>query len=189
MIVGSLAGSICAGGGFCAGSSEAVEHQRINAAAYTYSAALPAMLAMNASEVVGWFHGEGARAGAGPYAGKGGQADVLKDRIQAMRAQLDPRSDWVKCTSTPENPTLLLVLKPEVIESRNLSSQDQEALFQEVVDEVCQLLHLYQIYSSGTDCLDSARQTTSSSLASSKCPHRTARRPATSRPSGSHNPL
>ena len=53
MIIGSLAGPLCAGGGFCAGSQEIIEHQRYSAAAYTFSAALPGMLATMATEVVG----------------------------------------------------------------------------------------------------------------------------------------
>ncbi|KFY84221.1 hypothetical protein V500_09470 [Pseudogymnoascus sp. VKM F-4518 (FW-2643)] len=52
MIVGSLSGPLCAGGGFCAGSIDIVEHQRISAAAYTFSAALPAMMATTASEAL-----------------------------------------------------------------------------------------------------------------------------------------
>ena len=59
MIIGSLAGPLCAGGGFCAGSLEIIEHQRISAAAYTFSAALPGMLATMATEVVGMLSGTG----------------------------------------------------------------------------------------------------------------------------------
>ena len=53
-----------------------------------------------------------------------------------MKAQLDPRSDWVVCTSAPENPVMLLVLKPEVIKARRLSVDDQERLLMECADEV-----------------------------------------------------
>lgn len=124
MIIGSLSGPLCAGGGFCAGSEEVVEHQRISAAAYTFSAALPAILSTTASETVAILQE---------------QPEVLvqlRDNIKSMRAQLDPRSDWVRCTSVPENPMMLLVLKPEVVEKRQLSSEDQEFLIQEAVDEV-----------------------------------------------------
>lgn len=124
MIVGSLAGPLCAGGGFCAGTKDVVEHQRISAASYTFSAALPAMLAIAASETLNLLQSN---------------PDILtqcRDNIRAMRAQLDPRSDWVTCTSVPENPILLLVLKAEVVKSRSLSILDQERLLQECVDEV-----------------------------------------------------
>ncbi len=127
MIIGSLAGPLCAGGGFCAGSREIVEHQRISAAAYTFSAALPAMLATAASETIAMLQET---------------PDMLvglREGARAMRAQLDPRSDWVVCTSAVENPVLLLVLKKEVVAAKRLSVEDQEWLLQDVVDEVSAL--------------------------------------------------
>ena len=124
MIIGSLAGPLCAGGGFCAGSDEIVEHQRISAAAYTFSAALPAMLATTASEVISILQ-------TNPEL-----LTNLRESIKAMWAQLDPRSDWARCTSSPENPIMLLALKPELILSRKLSTADQEQLLQDIVDEV-----------------------------------------------------
>lgn len=124
MIIGSLAGPLCAGGGFCAGSEEICEHQRISAAAYTFSAALPAMLATTASEALLMLQTN---------------PDILlqaRENTKTMWAQLDPRSDWVHCTSSTENPILLLVLKPEVIASKKLSKADQDQLLQDIVDEV-----------------------------------------------------
>ncbi|MCJ1461901.1 serine palmitoyltransferase component [Pseudocyphellaria aurata] len=123
MIIGSLAGPLCAGGGFCAGSDEIVEHQRISAAAYTFSAALPAMLATTASEALLMLQTNSEL------------LSQLRDNIRAMWAQLDPRSDWVHCTSSIDNPVMLLVLKSEVIASKKLSRADQEQLLQDVVDE------------------------------------------------------
>ncbi|KAI9868462.1 MAG: serine palmitoyltransferase component [Trichoglossum hirsutum] len=122
-LVGSLAGPLCAGGGFCAGSDEIVEHQRISASAYTYSAALPAMLATTASESLGLLQSN---------------PDVLiqlRENIKAMRVQLDPRSDWVVCASAVENPIMLLVLKPEIVASRGLSAEEHDRLMQDIVDE------------------------------------------------------
>lgn len=124
MIIGSLAGPLCSGGGFCAGSMDIVEHQRISAAAYTFSAALPAMLATTASETLNMLQ-------TNPEF-----LATCRENIKAMRAQLDPRSDWVICTSAPENPVMLLVLKPEVVNSRRLSIEEQERVLQECVDEV-----------------------------------------------------
>lgn len=124
MIVGSLAGPLCAGGGFCAGGRDAVMHQRITAASYTFSAALPAMLAVTASETLNVIQSN---------------PEILsacRENIKAMRAQLDPRSDWVSCTSSPENPIMLLVLKPEVVSSKQLAYEDQERILQDCVDEV-----------------------------------------------------
>ncbi|KAL2024987.1 hypothetical protein VTK56DRAFT_3686 [Thermocarpiscus australiensis] len=123
MIVGSLAGPLCAGGGFCAGSKDVVTHQRITSTSFTFSAALPAMLAMTASESLNLLQSN-------PE-----MLQQCRENIRLMRAQLDPRSDWVVCTSAPENPILILVLKPEVIKARRLSVEDQERLLQECVDE------------------------------------------------------
>ncbi|RCI07545.1 hypothetical protein L249_1662 [Ophiocordyceps polyrhachis-furcata BCC 54312] len=123
MIIGSLSGPLCAGGGFCAGPKDVVEHQRITSSAYTYSAALPAMLAMTASETVHLLQSN---------------PDILsqcRENIKTMKAQLDPRSDWVACTSAPENPVILLVLKPDVIRTRRLSVDDQERILMECADE------------------------------------------------------
>lgn len=123
MIIGSLAGPLCAGGGFCAGPKDVVEHQRVSSASFTFSAALPAMLAVTASETLNMLQSN---------------PDVIslcRENIKVMRAQLDPRSDWVTCTSAPENPILLLVLKPTVIHARALTIEDQEKLLQECTDE------------------------------------------------------
>lgn len=133
MIVGSLAGPLIAGGGFCAGSEEIVHHQRISAAAYTFSAALPAMLATTASETLAILQ-------TSPEL-----VSQLRDNIKTMRAQLDPRSDWVYCTSAPENPMMLLVLKPEVVSSKRLSFEDQQFVLQDVVDEVFSFFFLLSL--------------------------------------------
>lgn len=124
MIVGSLAGPLVAGGGFCAGSDEIVHHQRISAAAYTFSAALPAMLSTTASATINLLQNS-------PET-----VSQLRDHTKAMRAQLVPRSDWVYCTSAPENPMMILPIKPEVAASKRLSLEDQQFLLQDVVDEV-----------------------------------------------------
>jgi len=129
MIVGSLSGPLCAAGGFCAGNEEVVEHQRISSASYTYSAALPALLSTTASETISLLQE---------------QPDILtnlRERIEAMRAQLDPRSDWVKVTSSVDNPMMLLVLKDEVIAAKNFSIDDQNQILRDVVDEVSPLEH------------------------------------------------
>ena len=124
MITGSLSGPLCGAGGFCAGTEEVVGHQRISSASHTYSAALPALLATTSSETIALLQE------------KPDILNSLRENIKAMRAQLDPRSDWVKCTSSLENPIMLLILKPEVVSSKNLSLQDQDLLFQDVIDEV-----------------------------------------------------
>lgn len=124
LLVGGLAGALASGGGFCAGSQEVVEHQRLSAASYTFSAALPALLATTASETVTLLQEQ-------PEIIQG-----LRENIRTMRAQLDPRSDWVRCTSSAEAPVMLLVLKGEHVQARNYSVLEQEMLLQDCVDEV-----------------------------------------------------
>ena len=123
MIIGSLAGPLCAGGGFCAASEEITEHQRISASAFTFSAALPAMLATTASETITLLQTDP------------GVIQACREAARTMWAMLDPRSEWVRCTSHPENPMLMLVLKQGVVESRGWGEREQEALLQDVVDE------------------------------------------------------
>jgi serine palmitoyltransferase len=128
MIIGSLSGPLCAAGGFCASTAEVVEHQRISSLSYTYSAALPALLSTTASETIALLQEQ-------PEI-----LTALRENIKAMRAQLDPRSDWVKCTSAVDNPIMLLVLKPEVVTQKGLSVDDQNQILLDVVDEVGYLL-------------------------------------------------
>ena len=61
---------------------------------------------------------------------------VLRENVKAMREQLDPRSNWVRCSSAPENPILLLIIKDEHVKARSLTYGDQEVIMQEVVDDV-----------------------------------------------------
>ena len=124
MIVGSLAGALVAGGGFCAGAEEIVNHQRIFGAAYAFSAALPAFLSTAASTAISLL--------------KSSPESVNKLRVltRALRAQLDSRSEWVYCTSAPESPIIILALKPQFVVLKKLSYYDQQFLLQDIVDEV-----------------------------------------------------
>ena len=124
MIIGGLAGCLASGGGFCAGTEEIVEHQRLSAAAYTYSAALPALLATTASETVTLLQEQPAH------------IQGLRESVRTMWTMLDPRSEWVRCMSAVENPVMVLVLKEQVVLDRGLSIRDQEAVLQDCVDEV-----------------------------------------------------
>lgn len=53
IISGSFANALAGAGGFCAGSTEVVDHQRLSGAAYCFSAALPAVLAIASTEGIG----------------------------------------------------------------------------------------------------------------------------------------
>lgn len=142
MIIGSLAGPLCGGGGFCAGDGDIVEHQRISSAAYTFSAALPAMLATTASETIRLLQED-------PKETIG----TLRENIKALRGQLDPRSDWVRCTSDECNGVQLLVFKDDVVRSREWSTADQESMMHDIIDEVRELSDAFN------ECL-SCRQST-----------------------------
>ena len=50
MLLGSVANGLNSSGGFCAGSRHVVDHQRINGTSFVFSAAVPALLAVSASE-------------------------------------------------------------------------------------------------------------------------------------------
>lgn len=60
----------------------------------------------------------------------------LRENIKIMWSQLDPRSDWMVCTSTIENPIMIMVIKQDVLQSRRLSHDEQNQLLQDIVDEV-----------------------------------------------------
>lgn len=165
MIIGSLAGPLCAGGGFCAGSLEIVEHQRISAAAYTFSAALPGMLATMATEVIGIISGDGdgnedEAMDRASNEEASGLVRELRSRIGVMRRGLSevvemamPSPDDVGvdgesqklmcCTSASENPVLIITLQPELVRTRGWSVDDEERVLQDIVDEVCIDIALY----------------------------------------------
>ncbi|KAJ8489032.1 hypothetical protein ONZ45_g13728 [Pleurotus djamor] len=52
MIVASAAIGLGAGGGFCAGNQAVIDHQRSNGMAFVFSASLPALLAVSATEAI-----------------------------------------------------------------------------------------------------------------------------------------
>ena len=127
MMIGGLAGALAAGGGFCAATHEIVEHQRLSAAAYTFSAALPALLAVTASATVALLQSN-------PQ-----HIRSLRENTHALRAALlrpgGACPDLLRCTSHPDNPIQLLVLPDPIVAARRLSRADQDALLQDVLDE------------------------------------------------------
>lgn len=118
MLVGSLSHALCAGGGFCAGSSEIIEHQRISGSAYVFSAALPAMLAVTASETIKLLEGS-------PDV-----LNTLRENARAFRAVMD-RSEYVRCTSDMENPVCIFVFRREIA----AGMAEGERVMMEIVDE------------------------------------------------------
>ncbi|KAI8096600.1 pyridoxal phosphate-dependent transferase [Halteromyces radiatus] len=132
MIVGSMASALCSSGGFCAGSVEIVDHQRLSGSAYCFSASLPAMLTISASEAINIISQQP------------NLLRELRERVQAFRHTLAHKSlDALIDVDTSSGPDAAVVpffhirIKPSFLASRNanLSREDEERLLQEVVDE------------------------------------------------------
>jgi serine palmitoyltransferase len=95
MLVGNVAYSLSAGGGFCAGSNIVVDHQRINGAAFVYSASMPGLLATAASEGISILRSTPSL------------LSTLQENARAMRAVLD-KSEHVTVPSHAASPLLHL---------------------------------------------------------------------------------
>lgn len=154
ILTGSMCGPLSAAGGFCAGTRDVVEHQRITSAAYTYSCALPAMLAATAVETIGILQ-------TNPEI-----LTMCRENIVAMRAQL-AKCEWVDATSSSQNPVQLFPLKKKAVDAQSLSIAEQDQLVQAMIDEVFLLAFMFQ--RAQLTCL-SFQRTTSLSPVSRVCP-------------------
>jgi serine palmitoyltransferase len=131
MIIGSMA-ALCSSGGFCAGSVEIVDHQRLSGSAYCFSASLPAMLTIAASEAINMISQQ-------PH-----MLRDLRERVQAFRhtlahKTLDGLIDMESSSSSPDAaivPFFHIRLKPAYLTARAMTTrEEEERLLQEVVDE------------------------------------------------------
>ncbi|KAG2212583.1 hypothetical protein INT47_000559 [Mucor saturninus] len=127
MIVGSMANALCASGGFCAGSEEIVDHQRLSGLAYCFSASIPAMLAVAASEAIAVIkqHPE--------------QLAELSQRATSFRQILSHKTlaPYIQLFSGDlQNPAPFFHIRihPEFLQT-DTTRQEQEYLLQDVVDE------------------------------------------------------
>lgn len=127
MIVGSMANALCSSGGFCAGSEEIVDHQRLSGLAYCFSASIPAMLAVAASEAIHIIknHPE--------------QLTELFERATSFRQTLHHKTleSYIELFSGDlDNPAPFfhIRIKPSFLQDE-MSRQDEEYLLQDVVDE------------------------------------------------------
>ncbi|EAU83793.1 serine C-palmitoyltransferase [Coprinopsis cinerea okayama7 len=98
MLLGSAAIGLCAAGGFCAGSQIVVDHQRINGPSFVFSAAMPALLAVSASEGINIFRSTPSI------------FETLQENIRAARAILD-KLDCIHIPSHPASPIIHITLK------------------------------------------------------------------------------
>lgn len=114
-----MANSLGAGGGFCVGSKEVVDHQRLSSSAYVFSASLPAILAVSAITSLSLLD-EAPSKFIGP----------LRENTQAMRAILST-IPGVVCLGAEVSPVIHLRLK-----DRLAKRDDEEFFLQDVVEEV-----------------------------------------------------
>lgn len=96
-------------GGFCAGSVEVVAHQRINSPTYVFSAALPPLLAVSASEALSLL--------STPLTSTDPSHPLttLPTNIRALRQILD-QIPTIEIPSAEMSPLIHLTIKPSVLE-------------------------------------------------------------------------
>ncbi|KAI1316142.1 serine palmitoyltransferase component [Mortierella claussenii] len=127
MIVGSMANTLSAAGGFCAGSKEVVEHQRLSGQAFVFSASIPAMLAVCATEAI-------------KILGTPQGAKLLKDlhdHSATFRNIILGAPQWIELSSAAGSPILHLRFPQAALTTAGVHTRDDEKLLlQEVVDEV-----------------------------------------------------
>ncbi|KAF8893082.1 serine palmitoyltransferase [Infundibulicybe gibba] len=93
MLVGSVAIGLCSAGGFCAGSRTVIDHQRINGPSFVFSASMPALLSVSASEGINILRSNPSI------------LTALQENTRATRAVLD-RLD---CISIPSHPASAII--------------------------------------------------------------------------------
>ncbi|KJA21307.1 hypothetical protein HYPSUDRAFT_203077 [Hypholoma sublateritium FD-334 SS-4] len=98
MLLGSCATGLASAGGFCAGSRTVVDHQRINGPSFVFSASMPALLAVSASEGINILRSTPSI------------FETLQDNIRAARAILD-RIDCITVPSHSASPIIHIFVR------------------------------------------------------------------------------
>ncbi|KAF7762079.1 hypothetical protein Agabi119p4_8672 [Agaricus bisporus var. burnettii] len=98
MLVGSVANGLNSCGGFCAGSQIVVNHQRINGLSFVFSASMPALLSVAASEGINILRNTPSILA------------TLHENIQVTHAILD-RVDCISIPSHPASPIIHIYIK------------------------------------------------------------------------------
>ncbi|KAI0827472.1 serine palmitoyltransferase [Trametes gibbosa] len=93
MLVGSIATGLSSCGGFCAGSNVVVNHQRINGTAFVFSASMPALMTVAASEGINILRNTPSI------------LSTLHENVRAVRAILDR----VDCITIPSHPASAVI--------------------------------------------------------------------------------
>ncbi|KAF9434538.1 serine palmitoyltransferase component [Entomortierella beljakovae] len=127
MIVGSMANTLASSGGFCAGAKEVIDHQRLSGQAFVFSASIPAMVTVCASEaikILGTSQGE----------------KLLKDlqeNSNTFATIIQTAPQWIEMTSSNTSPVQHLRFPRSALSTAKvLTRDDEKLLLQEVVDEV-----------------------------------------------------
>ncbi|CAA7263324.1 unnamed protein product [Cyclocybe aegerita] len=93
ILLGSCAVGLASCGGFCAGSRVVIDHQRINGPSFVFSASMPALLAVSASEGINILRSTPSI------------FETLQENIRTARAVLD-KLDCITIPSHPASPVI-----------------------------------------------------------------------------------
>lgn len=103
MLLGSCAIGLNSCGGFCAGSKIVVEHQRINGSSFVFSAAMPGLLAVSASEGINIIRNTPSI------------FENLQANVDVAHAILD-KLDCITIPSHPASPVIHIYVRPTPVE-------------------------------------------------------------------------
>ncbi|GAA5983506.1 hypothetical protein JCM10908_000312 [Rhodotorula pacifica] len=113
VLTGSMATGLASAGGFCAGSMNVVTHQRINSPASVFSASLPPLLAVSASEAISLL--------SAPAGSPSHPLTNLPTNVSALRAILDPIKT-LEIPSAEMSPLIHLYIAQSVLDARARSA-------------------------------------------------------------------
>ena len=131
MLLGSVANGLNSAGGFCAGSRHVVDHQRINGTSFVFSAALPALLAVSASEGINILRNTPSI------------LSTLQENIRAIRTILE-RVDCITIPSHAASPIIHIYVRTQAPTLAAAAAKStppsfdiavEERLLQDIVDE------------------------------------------------------
>ncbi|KAK4056697.1 serine palmitoyltransferase component [Microbotryomycetes sp. JL221] len=129
IITGSMANAFGSAGGFCAGSVHVVAHQRINSPGFVFSAALPPLLAVSATEAISLL--------STPLTSTDPAHPLtqLPDNIRTVRTILNGVQS-IEIPSAEQSPLIHIRIKrfSTGATTSELSRSEQEQLLQDVVD-------------------------------------------------------
>ncbi|EGF82407.1 hypothetical protein BATDEDRAFT_9831 [Batrachochytrium dendrobatidis JAM81] len=118
IMVASMSNALSSAGGFCAGSKEIVEHQRLSGLSYTFSASLPAILAVGAIEALNELETQPEVLGR-----LAENTNILKSKLQKIGGEF-----VLNVSSAPGSPVIHLQLQS------GSNRQENDRILQEIVD-------------------------------------------------------